>query len=61
LEKFEQFDLYTGNQIPQGKKSLAYALVFRACDRTLRDAEVEEAMQNIIAELRKQCGAELRS
>lgn len=60
LEKFEQFDLYTGNQIPQGKKSLAYALVFRAADRTLRDAEVEEAMQNIIAELRKQCSAELR-
>jgi len=61
LEKFEQFDLYAGNQIPQGKKSLAYALVFRASDRTLRDAEVEEAMQNILAELRKQCSAELRS
>jgi phenylalanyl-tRNA synthetase beta chain len=43
LEDIRLFDVYTGAQIGEGKKSLAYALRFRAPDRTLTDAEVAEA------------------
>ena len=45
LEDIRLFDVYTGDQIGDGKKSLAYALRFRAPDRTLTDAEVAEARQ----------------
>ncbi len=40
LESVRLFDLYTGEQIGEGKKSLAFALRFRATDRTLKDTEV---------------------
>ena len=43
LEEIRLFDVYTGDQLGEGKKSLAYALRFRAADRTLTDAEVAEA------------------
>src|SRR5699024_12685906 len=36
LELLETFDLYTGDQLPEGKKSLAFRLTFRAPDRTLK-------------------------
>ncbi|MET7276600.1 phenylalanine--tRNA ligase subunit beta [Kribbella sp. NPDC005582] len=45
LESVRLFDLYTGEQIGEGKKSLAFALRFRAADRTLKDTEVAEARQ----------------
>ncbi|GAA1721896.1 phenylalanine--tRNA ligase subunit beta [Kribbella yunnanensis] len=45
LESVRLFDLYTGEQIGEGKKSLAFALRFRATDRTLKDTEVAEARQ----------------
>ncbi|MFK4090883.1 phenylalanine--tRNA ligase subunit beta [Kribbella sp. NPDC020789] len=45
LESVRLFDLYTGEQIGEGKKSLAFALRFRANDRTLKDTEVAEARQ----------------
>ncbi|TDD58081.1 phenylalanine--tRNA ligase subunit beta [Kribbella antibiotica] len=45
LESIRLFDLYTGEQIGEGKKSLAFALRFRAADRTLKDTEVAEARQ----------------
>ncbi len=61
LENVELFDLYTGNQVPAGKKSLAYSLIFRAPDRTLRDEEVEEWQRRILAAVEEKCGAVLRS
>jgi phenylalanyl-tRNA synthetase beta chain len=61
LEKVEPFDLYTGNQVPAGKKSLAYSLIFRAPDRTLRDEEVEGWQSRILKALAEKCGAVLRS
>ncbi|MGH7494202.1 MAG: phenylalanine--tRNA ligase subunit beta [bacterium] len=61
LESARLFDLYTGNQVPAGKKSLAYALAFRAPDRTLRDEEVEGWQHQILAALAEKCGAVLRS
>ncbi|HEU0028782.1 MAG TPA: phenylalanine--tRNA ligase subunit beta [Ktedonobacterales bacterium] len=54
------FDVYTGEGIPTGKKSLAYTLTYRASDRTLTAQEVEEAQAAIIALLGKRFGAELR-
>ncbi|HEY9291455.1 MAG TPA: phenylalanine--tRNA ligase subunit beta, partial [Microlunatus sp.] len=45
LEEIRLFDVYTGDQLGEGKKSLAYALRFRAIDRTLTDAEVAQARQ----------------
>ena len=45
LESIRLFDLYTGEQIGEGKKSLAFALRFRAQDRTLTETEVSEARQ----------------
>jgi phenylalanyl-tRNA synthetase beta chain len=45
LESIRLFDLYTGEQIGEGKKSLAFALRFRAHDRTLTEAEVSAARQ----------------
>ncbi len=54
------FDVYTGEGIPAGKKSLAYTLTYRASDRTLTTQEVEEAQATIIALLSERFGAELR-
>ena len=45
LESIRLFDLYTGEQIGEGKKSLAFALRFRADDRTLKETEVSAARQ----------------
>ncbi len=49
LESVRLFDLYTGEQIGAGKKSLAYALRFRAPDRTLTDTETAAARDRAVA------------
>jgi phenylalanyl-tRNA synthetase beta chain len=49
LESVRLFDLYTGAQIGQGKKSLAFALRFRAPDRTLTEAETGAARDAAVA------------
>ena len=55
------FDEYAGEQVPEGKKSLAFAVSFQAPDRTLTDADVAKAREKIVSRLRARCGAELRS
>ena len=54
LEKLVLFDLYQGKQVPDGFKSMAYNLSFRAEDRTLTDKEVELWIKNIIVALEKE-------
>ena len=54
------FDVYAGKPIPEGRKNLAFALSYRAGDRTLTDAEVNEAHQRIVAEVNRRLGASLR-
>ena len=49
LESVRLFDVYTGDQIPEGSKSLAYALRFRATDRTLTEAETAQARDAAVA------------
>ncbi|SDB91999.1 phenylalanyl-tRNA synthetase beta subunit [Raineyella antarctica] len=60
LESVRLFDVYEGEQIPAGKKSLAYALRFRAADRTLKDKEAIAARDAAVAAA-AELGAELRS
>lgn len=57
LEKVYLFDVYTGAQIGPGKKSLAFALRFRASDRTLTEAETAQARAAAVAAARERCGA----
>jgi phenylalanyl-tRNA synthetase beta chain len=47
LRQVELFDLYQGESIPAGKKSLAYALTFQAADRSLTEDEVRTIYQRI--------------
>ena len=55
------FDIYRGEQIPQGKKSLAYSLQYQAPDRTLTDDEVAKQHARIQRALEKELEAQLRS
>ena len=59
LESYALFDVYEGEQIQEGCKSVAYSVTFRAPDKTLEDSDVNEAMNRILKELEK-LGIELR-
>jgi phenylalanyl-tRNA synthetase beta chain len=61
LESLWLFDVYTGPQIGKGKKSLAYALRFRAADRTLTDAEAATARDAAVAVAAERVGAVQRT
>ena len=54
------FDLYRGESIPAGKKSLAYALTYQAEDRTLTDKEVDKAHKKIEDRLKHVLKAQIR-
>ncbi len=60
LESYQLFDIYEGDQIKEGYKSLAYSITFRAKDRTLEEADVTAAMKKILNGL-EGMGIELRS
>ena len=51
VERVAVFDVYRGQGLPEGKKSLAFSLVFRASDRTLTDQEVNAALARIQREI----------
>ncbi|MBI4734256.1 MAG: phenylalanine--tRNA ligase subunit beta, partial [Rubrobacteridae bacterium] len=61
LESVSLFDQYMGKGVPEGKKSLAYSMTFRANDRTLTDEEALSARENILKKLSKEVDAEIRS
>ncbi len=60
LNQVRLFDLFRGEQIGAGKKSLAYSLTFQADDRTLTDKEVAKQRQKIVQRLEREFGAKLR-
>lgn len=60
LESYKLFDVYEGEQIAEGKKSVAYTMTFRAKDRTLETTEVDKIVEKILKELGK-LGIELRA
>jgi phenylalanyl-tRNA synthetase beta chain len=61
LVEVRLFDVYRGEQIPNDKKSLAYALRLQVADRTLTDEDSAAVLERIVGALREQFGAELRS
>ena len=60
LTNIKVFDVYEGIGIPEGKKSVAYALTFEKSDRTLTDEEINNAMDKIIELVEKKMDATLR-
>ena len=50
----------TGKQVEEGKKSLAFSLTFQSNDKTLTDAEIDPAIEKIVAKLQKDFNANLR-
>ncbi|MCC6231163.1 MAG: phenylalanine--tRNA ligase subunit beta [Verrucomicrobiales bacterium] len=60
LESVELFDVFRGGHVPAGQKSLAYALTYRAAERTLTDADVAGAHEKVVAQFRQSLGATLR-
>jgi phenylalanyl-tRNA synthetase beta chain len=61
LEGVRAFDEYRGDQVPQGQKSVAFAMTFRSPERTLTEAEVESLLGEVRAALRRQHGASFRT
>lgn len=61
LTQVQLFDLFRGEQIGVGRKSLAYSLTFQAVDRTLTDKDAAKQQQKIVARLERELGAKLRS
>ena len=55
------FDVYRGDQVPVGKKSVAFDLFYQAEDHTLTDDEVAKAQRKLLERLRREFGAELRT
>ena len=60
VEAVTPFDVYRGAPLPAGKKNLAFAITYRAPDRTLTDPEADAAHARIVQRLRARLGAELR-
>lgn len=60
LETLTLFDVYEGEQIPDGKKSVAYSAVYRASDRSLTGEEVQKVFDKAVKNLEHQLGAQLR-
>lgn len=60
LEDFKVFDIYTGEQIDEGKKSVAFNLRFRSHEKTLKDEDVNVIMERIVETLKDELRAVLR-
>ena len=60
LREMRPFDVYRGEQIPPGHKSIAFALVFQSPERTLSDEDAAELRDRLVDALRERFGAQLR-
>jgi len=54
LENLQLFDIYEGDQVDKGKKSLAFRLNFRSSEGTLTEEEINPVIEKILSELQKQ-------
>jgi len=54
------FDIFRGEQVGAGKKSMAYGLTYQASDRTLTDQDAAQIRQKIVRRLEQELGAKLR-
>jgi phenylalanyl-tRNA synthetase beta chain len=57
----ELFDRFTGDAVPAGHVSLAFHVVYRSPERTLADAEVDQAHEKVVQEMQRRFGASLRA
>ena len=55
------FDLYQGDQVGAGKKSLAYSLEFQPLDRTMTDREIDAEVTRIVNRVEQACEGKLRA
>jgi phenylalanyl-tRNA synthetase beta chain len=60
VETAELFDVYAGENVPEGMRSLAYRIRFRAADRTLTADEVNRALNGLTRVLEREVGATVR-
>lgn len=60
LEGCKLFDVYKGDQIENGKKSVAYSIVYRSAEKTLTDDDIVEVHESILSALEEKLGAKLR-
>jgi phenylalanyl-tRNA synthetase beta chain len=60
LDAIELFDVFRGRNVPEGQKSMAYAFTYRHAERTLTDAEVNTAHEQLVAQLKEKLGAHIR-
>jgi len=60
LESADLFDVFRGQHIPEGKKSMAYAFTYRHAERTLTDTEVNAAHEKLAEQFRQRLGATIR-
>ncbi|MBN1367761.1 MAG: phenylalanine--tRNA ligase subunit beta [Dehalococcoidales bacterium] len=61
VKNIELFDVYSGEQVPAGKKSLAYRITFQSAERTLKEEEINGVMKGLLKKLAKDTGAVLRA
>jgi phenylalanyl-tRNA synthetase beta chain len=60
LKKVNLFDVYTGNKLPEGKKSYAVSFTLMDEKKTLTDKQIDKIMGKLLAQYQKELGAELR-
>ncbi|MEI2726027.1 MAG: hypothetical protein V9H26_21700 [Verrucomicrobiota bacterium] len=60
LEAVDLFDVFRGQNVPAGQKSVAYAFTYRAADKTLTDAEVNAAHDKVVEQFRQKLAAVIR-
>ena len=61
ISEVRLFDVYEGENLPVGKKSVAITVVFQPTDQTFTDKDIENLMNKVIVEVSKKTGAQLRS
>ncbi|SHG34673.1 phenylalanine--tRNA ligase subunit beta [Ornithinibacillus halophilus] len=61
VKQVQLFDVYNGEHLPEGKKSLAYSLLYQDPEKTLQDDEVEESFQKVIENVNEIFNAYVRS
>lgn len=60
IRDVDLFDMYEGEEIPQGKKNLAFHIIYQSYERTLKDEEIDKIQKKIIKELEKKQGWQVR-
>jgi phenylalanyl-tRNA synthetase beta chain len=61
VTRISLFDIYQGEQVPAGKKSLAIRILYQTADHTLTDIEIDKIQKNMLDSLKKEFNADLRS